>query len=257
MTQLSDEVLVAYADGELVGEEAAAVERALENDRDAQETLRLFRETAELSRAAYDDVVREPIPDRLIETLQGGPVAAVSQPRFRAGGGLAAMALAASITLAVGVVGGFGLSNLGGDAAPGSSERWVIGSISAQDSAVYGVLETLPSGHLRAVASGDDGAEIMALTTFTDRNGRYCRDFQATVPGNGGSDAAFGVACRSMAGDWRVEALIAAPAANAADSYVTASGPAEDPFMAVLDSLGASGPISAAEETSLLRQGWR
>lgn len=257
MTQLSDEILVAYADGELVGEEAKAVERALQNDRQAQETLRLFHETAELSRAAFDDIVREPVPERLIETLSGDISAAPWRSRVRVGGGVAGLALAASITLALGVVSGFGLSHLGGDQAPGSPERWVIGSVAPQESGVHGVLETLPSGHLRTVAAVGGGAEIMPLTTFTDHSGRYCRDFQAALPGAGSGDAVFGVACRSVAGEWRIEALVAAPTANAADTYVTAAGPADDPFAAVLDSLAASGPVSAAEEARLLRQGWR
>ena len=215
----------------------------------------MFRQTAELSRAAFDDIVREPVPERLIETLSGATAAPRARPRPRVGGGIAGLALAASIALAVGLVGGFGVSHLGGDPAPGTTERWVIGAVAPQDGGVHGVLESLPSGHLRTVAAVGGDAEIMALTTFTDHGGRYCRDFQAAMPGSG--DAAFGVACRSTAGEWRIEALVAAPASDAADGYITATGPADDPFTAVLESLAASGPISAAEETRLLRQGWR
>ncbi|NNG02852.1 MAG: hypothetical protein HKM95_01970, partial [Inquilinus sp.] len=175
MTQLSDEILVAYADGELIGEDAEAVERALEGDRQAQETLRMFLETAELSRAAFDDIVREPVPGHLIETIAGTAPAAAPRRRVAVGGGLAGLALAASITLVLGLVSGFGLSNLVGDDAVGSPERWVIGTVAAHGDGVNGLLESLPSGHLQTVAAVGGSAEIMPLTTFVDPGGRYCR----------------------------------------------------------------------------------
>lgn len=51
---LSDEILVAYADGELDPEMVRQVAKALETDSEARKKVRVFRETAALVRAAYE-----------------------------------------------------------------------------------------------------------------------------------------------------------------------------------------------------------
>lgn len=71
MQQLSDERLVAFLDGEVTSEEGLAIEQALEHDAALKERLALLGETTLLVREAFDEVLREPVPDRLLAACRG------------------------------------------------------------------------------------------------------------------------------------------------------------------------------------------
>ncbi len=70
MTGLDDSTLVAYVDDELDAEQARAVETALAGDPEARSRVVVFRETAALVRAAFDDPAREPVSPRLIRAVR-------------------------------------------------------------------------------------------------------------------------------------------------------------------------------------------
>ena len=118
-------------------------------------------------------------------------------------------------------------------------------------------LETAPSGTLITVATAAGDDAIVPLATYVDTGGRYCREFQTTRTSAARADAAFGMACRSPAGDWQLRAVVPVPpAGDTGGRFVTASG-GEDAFQAVLDALTAGGPISLDDEAALLDGGWR
>jgi len=71
MAKPSDEQLIAYLDGELAGDERAQVALALEEDAKLKERAARLAESAGLLRAAFDPVVHEPVPDRLIAAARG------------------------------------------------------------------------------------------------------------------------------------------------------------------------------------------
>jgi anti-sigma factor RsiW len=71
MSRLSDDRLVAYLDGEIENQERREIEAWLDNDPAARDTLAALAASAELLRQAYDEVVREPLPDRLIAAARG------------------------------------------------------------------------------------------------------------------------------------------------------------------------------------------
>lgn len=258
MTQFTDDKLVAYADGELSPEEAAEVERALETDPRIREAVEMFRETADLSRRAYDDVLHEPIPDRLISAASGDGVRSAQAaarydepPRSR----IAGLAMAASVALAVGLGGGFGLFQLLGQSGGDPAGPLLVGTVDESD-ALHLALESAGTGTL--IANGE-GGNVMPLTTFVDREGRYCREFQAVTSGADGLSASFGIACRQPAGPWRVEAIGAPAVATAAvpDRFETADGATGDPMQVLIEAMSDSGPISLDEEAALLTNGWR
>ena len=58
MTKMDDEILTAYADGELDREKAAEVRAALAQDAEAAETVRRFQELSRLAREAFDEPLR-------------------------------------------------------------------------------------------------------------------------------------------------------------------------------------------------------
>jgi anti-sigma factor RsiW len=82
MQKRSDDRLIAYLDGELEVADRRDVEAWLDNDPTARERLAALAESANLVRLAFDEVVHEPVPDRLIaaargETLSSPPSAKV------------------------------------------------------------------------------------------------------------------------------------------------------------------------------------
>ena len=257
MTQLTDEMLVAYVDGELSAEDAADVERALQADHKVREAVQVFRDSAEWSRRAFDDVLREPVPERLIRAANGQveetPQVAVSSTPSRFG--LAGLAMAASIALAIGVGSGYSLSGLLGseDAAIGGLPP--IGTVD-RGGALHTALESTTSGTLTQIA---DTGDVMPLTTFVERDGRYCREFQAVFADPSGSKAAFGIACRVPTGSWQVQAVLAAPdpAQAQAGNFIAASGETEDPLQLLTGSMSDAGPISLDAETAILASGWK
>ena len=71
MPRPSDERLIAYLDGELDERERAEIADALEHDGELRDRARRLTESAALLRAAFDEVVREPLPERLIAAARG------------------------------------------------------------------------------------------------------------------------------------------------------------------------------------------
>ena len=258
MTRFSDETLVAYVDGELSVEEAAEIEQAVATDQRVRETVQIFRATAGWSRKAYDDVLHEPVPDRLISAASGKDVRlAHTDPRRDSAprGRIAGMAMAASIALAVGLGGGFGLFQMVGSGGGEVAGPLLVGTVDKSE-ALHLALESAGTGTL--IANGE-GGNVMPLTTFIDREGRYCREFQAVTSNADGLSASFGIACRQPAGPWRVEAIGAPAAATAAvpDRFETADGPTGDPMQVLIGAMSESGPISLEDEAALLTNGWR
>jgi anti-sigma factor RsiW len=75
MQRHSDETLVAYLDGELADTERRSVEEWIEGDLEARERLLVLAATANIVRSAYDEMVNEPVPERLIAAARGPSVA--------------------------------------------------------------------------------------------------------------------------------------------------------------------------------------
>jgi anti-sigma factor RsiW len=86
MQRPSDERLIAYLDGELDAAESAEIARWLERDAGLRDRAALLSESAALLRSAYDDVLREPLPERLIAAARGAaeaPVVDIAAARAR------------------------------------------------------------------------------------------------------------------------------------------------------------------------------
>jgi anti-sigma factor RsiW len=71
MQRPSDERLIAYLDGELPEGERAEVEAWLERDAELRERAGQLSESAALLRAAFDETLHEPLPERLIAAARG------------------------------------------------------------------------------------------------------------------------------------------------------------------------------------------
>src|SRR5206468_13111843 len=76
MQRLGDDRLVAYLDGELETAQQREVEAWLDADPAARQQLAALAESTRLLRLAFDAVVYEPVPDRLIAAGRGQAAAA-------------------------------------------------------------------------------------------------------------------------------------------------------------------------------------
>lgn len=73
--RFDDETLMRYADGTAAAEDARALEAALPADAGLAARVATFRRTAELARAAMNEVLNEPVPQRLIDAVMTAPSA--------------------------------------------------------------------------------------------------------------------------------------------------------------------------------------
>src|ERR1700757_560667 len=89
MQRLGDDRLVAYLDGELETAQRREVEAWLDADPAARQQLAALADSTHLLRLAYDDVLHEALPDRLIaaardETIEAQAPAQILRFRGRA-----------------------------------------------------------------------------------------------------------------------------------------------------------------------------
>jgi len=242
--RFSDEMLMAYADGELDLVARAEIEASMARDPKVAAAVERHRALAAKLRPAYDAVLTEPVPDRLAELVAapGSPAIVDIASRRRASESAIAVgrwrlpqwaALAASVI--VGLFVGVLLMRSGGAAY----EETAAGLVAR------GALDKALTSQL-ASAGGDAGVRIGI--SFRDREGDYCRTFhmhrEAPVAG---------LACRSGE-EWRLQVLATAPA------HEGELRPAAAMPMAVLHAVDAAidgEPLNAALEQAARDKGWR
>ncbi len=228
MTRIDDDLLMAYADGELSPEETARIEKLLARDAEARERVRLYRETAALARAAFASTLEERVPEALEERIRemardDGRVVPFPAARRRVLRRLA-LPLAASLALLIGFAAGSRMQP--------ESESALLAR----------ALERTPSG---AIGPG----EVLPLATLESADGGWCRRFERPRDGR----VAQGIACREPDGRWRLVALLERKTDTAA-GYRPAGGPG-DPLSPLAERLGMQ-PVDEETEAALILGGW-
>jgi anti-sigma factor RsiW len=84
MQKRSDDQLVAYLEGELELVDRREVEAWLDSDSAARDQLAALAISAKLVRRAFDEVLHEPVPERLIAAARAKTVAAEAAPQILA-----------------------------------------------------------------------------------------------------------------------------------------------------------------------------
>lgn len=251
------ELIMAHADGQLPPEQQDRVHALLDSDAEARELLARFRETSALLDPVTRELLSEPVPQRLIDTVRQHPMAAAPQAdaaptpmpapvatpvRMATTGPAPAndsrfwprWAAAASIALAVGLVAGNWWGSQGAD--PGQT--------------LAQVLHTTPSGTTSALAEGS----VMPLASFRRADGQPCREFEQAAAGR----LSHGIACHAD-GVWVTQVLIDRGPDQGqigqAPAFVPASGQA-DALAAMAEALGLGEALDAAQEEQLIRGGW-
>lgn len=237
--RVTDEMLVAHADGALSGEEARRVEAALAADAALAARYAALAGAGRAARAAYAGVAREPVPDRLLAAVLAADAATAAPPPMpanapRVSRGLAAIAATLVLGLALGLLSAPLLRGGGGEQA----------------------LAALPPSIVAALSAGASGEQVQTpgapvvtvISTHRSGDGTICRAIDV-----GGEAPASALACRA-AGGWRLVALVGRTA-EAGSTYRPASD-LHPVLQEVLDSRGAGPALGLGEEAALRARGW-
>jgi hypothetical protein len=244
--RIGDELLVAYADGELDDALAGRVESALESDPALRAALRRLVEAGELARGAFAAPGTEPLPEALVHLVRSAPAGrrpsthrlpAPNRGRSRLAPGRGGRSvLAASLALVAGIgIGGLG-AGLTGPETPHTAGPWT-----GPPAEVGAVLDTVPGYATVETSAGT----ITVLDSFLDGEDRFCRAYTRIVS-DGGEEA---VAChrvedadRRAGSGWQTVVTVPLPPADTGTGYRPAAGSASL-VDAALRALGAGSPL--------------
>lgn len=229
MTQkVTDEMLMAFVDGETDEATAAMIGQALAADAGLAARAERFRASRALMREAFGGAQREPVPETLLKAALGagrkGTVVTLP-PR---GTLRFALPLAASLALVFGVAG-----YLAGQAGTGATDA--LGR-----DAIARALGGTKSGETRTVTVSGEEALLRTLATYRIEGG-LCRSFELS----GAGLALSGVGC-DRGGGWALDLAVAR--ADGDGLYAPASDAALHSIDAYLDALEASAPLTQDEE---------
>jgi hypothetical protein len=238
-----DETLMAYADGELDEAARAAVEVAMAADPDIARRVARHRELRGRLRAAFEPVLTEPLPERLLASVRGArrtgsvvPLGSRSAPRWS---WPQWAAIAAS--LVIGVLSGALWLRPGAGGGPITARN---GQMLAS-----GELSSALSNQLASTQSPN--APVHIGVSFRTRDGVYCRTFVL-------ADARplAGLACRER-GSWQLQVLARSEAGgNAGGAYRPAASSLPPAVARTLETLIAGEPLDAAAESAARAHGW-
>ena len=230
----SDETLTAYVDHELDAESVAAVDAAIA--RDPQLAARVERQRAlrEAVHAAYEPVLDEPMPRRLLDLATGGPAPAFVRSRRWAWMEWGAVAA----SLALGIVIGAALLR----------ESTTDGELVSQHGRLIAAGRLAVALSEQLASSQPAHAPVRIGLTFLSRDGKYCRTFALE------EGAQAGLAC-SDAGTWRLEVLAQAP--GDAGEYRKAGGPLPPAVLRALEERMQGTTLDAAAERAAKDRGWK
>jgi hypothetical protein len=239
---LSDDVLRAFVDGELDAAAASRVQARLAHDERAVAFVRREQALRERLQAAYEPVLTEPVPDRLLAMLRPAAandararadvvdLAAARARRPRLAAWPTWLGIAASLLLGIAI--GHRLLPAG-QPVEATGGQWVAQADLAR------ALDTQ--------SAATRGAPVQMAVSFVDRDGRYCRSFAVS------RDAMAGLACRD-AGRWQLEVVARAPTTGG--DYRQAASSLPNAVLQAIDARIAGAPLDAVAEAQALHRGW-
>jgi hypothetical protein len=245
MNSISDETLMAYADGELDEEAGAAVALAIAADAELAARVRQHQALRGDVFAAFAPILDEPVPARLNAAAAGVvDLGAARAARLNAAAPRRRWAWpewgAMAATLLVGVLAGsVGSLSLKGGEAPAS--------IAGVDGALYadGVLASALSEQLAAAGPSAQGIRIGV--SFVGSDGHYCRSF---IMGQGA-----GLACR-QGNRWQLPVMTQADK-QASGAYQQAGSAMPAAISDAIDARIAGHTLDAPAEQLARTKGWQ
>lgn len=234
MSRISEEMLIAWCDGELDEVNRRRVDRAIANDPELAARVNEHQQLREMLVGHFAPIVKEDVPDRFATMLRegGAPIAASAKapatPARWAGWAISSgIAASLLVGLAIGRLWGSG----------GEDGVGVRGGRMVARGEVAAALDT-------QLASKQDGKAVRIGVTFQQKGGGWCRSFN--------SEPMEGVAC-FVGKRWRLQQVV--PGSLKSNSYQQAvSGDAR--IMETVKALMDGAPADAAQEAQAKADGW-
>lgn len=233
---ITDELIAAYADGELAGEQKAAVEAALGADPALARKVEAHQALKLRLASHYAPVAEMPVPTQMVGLLfeceaepDRGTVASFAAARQKRGlspmvrrwAPFAGPALAASVVLA-----------LWQPWQSGTPDGYAAGDLAA-------ALDT------QLAATQPAGADTWILVSFPREGGSLCRAWRGAGDG--------GIACRDEAG-WKIERRFALEGPASAQFRQAGS---EAELLAVVQDMAAGEALDAEAERAAKTRDWK
>ena len=235
----SDEMLMAYVDRELDAATTASIDAAIARDPELAARVERQRKLARAVHAAYEPVLQEPMPKRLLDAAAGAaPAATARAPRRWTWFEWSAMAASLALGIAIGAV------MLG----RGSTDSG--GNIVAEHGQLFarGLLARALAEQLASTQKPD--ASVRIGLTFVAKGGEYCRTFAVE------RSATAGLAC-SHVGEWRIDVLAPAASSGKAAGYRTAAGELPPAVLRSIEERMQGSSLDATAERAAQQRGWK
>lgn len=254
---ISDEMLMAYVDGELDAASRASVEAAMQEDPEIGKRVARHRALRDTMQGAFSAVLNEPVPDRLIDAARGRGATARAQSATpqSAVADLSLVREAARrknlparrwqpAAMAASLLLGLGLGFLAWHKSGGLIQAGAGGGLVARAALAEALSIQL---------SDDRAPDHVAVTglSFRNKSGDYCRTFSLK-----GMNASEGLACREGT-DWRIKALAQSPrAATNSGNFRTAASEDSPAIRAAVEGSIDGEPLDHADEIAARQAGW-
>lgn len=263
MTHLSDETLMAYADGQLTPAEMARVELLVASGPELRARLEVFRTTGRNLASLFDGHLNAPLPPGL-KRLTVAPQADLSQifdlnskrqRRVLPGFGGRRLAAASVAILAAGI--GIGWLMRGSPGGSGAAlgelvklaDDWIIARPPLQLA-----LDMLPSGKEAAIPlSGGKPSNMTVRLSFIDHNQSYCRRYEI---GLSSQEHYGGIACH-LDGEWKIELHAILPPRHTQSGKISPAGNESRALEAAVISVMDGDALGSEEEAALIRKRWK
>lgn len=268
MSRVSDEVLMAYADGELTPEECQALERMLRHDPLLRQRMEPFTRTRDELASVFGPTLSEPVPERLIAAIRrASPPAHAGVADLPLGRRLGALVQRAVATLMPDGLTPALAASVAALVVAGAAAGWMAGRdgqpeslIVARDSHLVAgatlaqALETNPSG--TESRSDRARASVVPVLSFRTADDTVCREYRVRTA-EADHDFA-GLACRDSTGAWRIAQHVETPKQTAAPTgYQTATGAGIASIDAMVEAMISGEAFGRDDETRLLATGWQ
>jgi anti-sigma factor RsiW len=275
VSDISDEMLMAHADGELGDADRLRVVAYLAQNPEANRRLEVFSNTRDGLRQLLNAPMTEPVPARLLETVlrpatdaasagAGTQTARVlpwtgrSYPqKFRNGSGtfLTPRAIASlAATLLIGAASGWALHAAQSRAYQSQQIVTVNGTSLLASGALMRTLEDTSSGAAVTAQSGSERIVVTPVMTFRQSGGEYCRQYKLE---QSSGQKMGGIACRVSDGAWRLEMQAALGRGTPSTGGVVPAAADKSPVIeAAVDRMIAGNALGLEDEQAIIAQRW-